>query len=241
MVYAYPPAFLGLLVWVVFEFGFYSWFFSRNLKVFFALLIPAMIRFSILCRRFYEKKQKELEGEFRECIMSVATGLRAGYSVENSFEESIVDMRMMFGEKSRIVEELQKVCVGLKNNISLENLLGEFGERSGSVLIKEFADILTIASKSGGDMTEIIANTAECMEEQNRVISEIEVIVSGRKLEGKIMSLIPFLLAFYVQLTNPGYFDMFYKDVLGRVVMSVCLGTYLAAVFLIEKILEIEK
>jgi len=223
------------------EFVFYSWFFYRSFRAVIPLLIPATIRFLVLCRRFYEKKQKDLEWEFRECIMSVATGLRAGYSVENAFEESVGDMQMMFGEKSRMIRELQKICGGLKNNISLEKLLEEFGERSGSVLIKEFADILNIASKSGGDMTEIIANTAECMEEQNRLMSETEDIVSGRKLEGKIMSLIPFVLAFYVQFTNPGYFEMFYRDTLGRVIMTVCLVLYLAAVFLIEKILEIEK
>lgn len=205
------------------------------------MVVPAAIRFVMLSKTAYARKQKEMEDEFRECIMSVATGLRAGYSLENAFMESMNDMKIMFGEKGVIVKELKEICGGLTNNISLEKLLGDFAGRSRSLVIREFADILQIASRNGGDLTEIIGNTAECMEEENRLLREMEDMVSGRKFEGKIMSVIPFLLAIYIQCTNPGYLDMFYQDMFGRIVMTICFLVYLTSVLLIHKILDIAK
>ena len=44
--------------------------------------------------------REELASQFRECILSVATLLQAGYSVENAFLECRQDMALMYGEES---------------------------------------------------------------------------------------------------------------------------------------------
>ena len=49
-----------------------------------------------------------------------------------------------------------------------------------------------------------------------------------------------FINGHYVDLTSPGFFDVMYTTGAGKMVMTVCLGIYLAAVAAAWKILEIE-
>ena len=65
---------------------------------------------------------------------------------------------------------------------------------------------------------------------------EIEVLLSARKLEQKIMNAMPFLIMLYVNLTSPGYFDKLYHSLAGTAVMTLCLGVYLGAYILSRKI-----
>lgn len=188
-----------------------------------------------------KKKKQEFEKQFQECIMAVSTALRAGYSLENAFAESRNDMQIMFGTKSRIVQELREISGGLKNNLSMVKVLDEMGKRSESNAVKEFADIVKIAVQSGGNLVEIISSTADVMAQQKQMTEEIADVVSGKKMEGKIMSLIPFLLVFYVESSNPDYFLCLYHNLSGVLIMTVCLAVYLSAVIAMDKILEIAR
>ena len=52
------------------------------------------------------------------------------------------------------------------------------------------------------------------------------------------MNAMPFLIVWYVEAGNPGYFDMLYGNLAGAVLMTVCMGVYLAAYALSERIFE---
>lgn len=196
-------------------------------------------RFCFYGNRLEKKKEREFEIQFRECIMAVATALKAGYSLENAFAESIGDMRVMFGEKSNIVGKLQWMCRGIQNNQSIEIVLEGLSKRSGSEVVRDFTEIIKIATLNGGNLVEIIGSTADLMNRERQTMEEIADMVSGKKMEGKIMSLIPFLMIAYVQFGSPGYFDGLYHNLPGVLIMSVCLILYLLAIISMEKILEV--
>lgn len=54
------------------------------------------------------------------------------------------------------------------------------------------------------------------------------------------MNLIPFFIVFYVEGTSPGFFDQMYRTGMGRCLMTLCMGLYLTAFWLSERILDIE-
>ena len=70
------------------------------------------------------------------------------------------------------------------------------------------------------------------------VEEEMETLLSARKLEQRVMNAMPFMIVWYVEVSNPGYFDMLYGNLTGAVLMTICLGVYLAAYALSEKIFE---
>ena len=178
--------------------------------------------------------------QFKDMILSVAANQRAGYSIENAFRESYRDMEMLYGAKGLICMEIKHIMVGLDNNVVLEKLLYELGRRSHEPDIMQFADIFFIAKISGGNMPDILAKTASVIEQKMETDREIQLMVSAKKMEQKIMNAVPFLIMFYVSSTSKGFFDVLYHNLAGIVIMTVCLGFYGAAYRLSRRIVEIE-
>ncbi len=175
--------------------------------------------------------------QFKECILSVETSLQAGYAVENAFAESIRDMRMMFGEGSRIVEELMLINKGIRNNETLENLLFVMAENSENQEITEFAEVFSIAKRNSGNVSGTIALYSESITQKMETQQEIETLLAAKKLEQKVMNVMPFGIVFYLDFSNPGYFDVLFHNFTGVLLMTGCLILYLAAFIWSECIL----
>lgn len=175
---------------------------------------------------------------FRELLGDLLTGLRAGWSVENALRECSGEMRERYGS-SRIVKELNRIVNGMDNQIPTEQLLLEFGERSGVEEIRDFATVFAIARRGSGNLAEILQRTGALISDRIETGNEIETLLAGRRLEQHIMDAIPFFLILYIRLTSPGFFTALYHNAAGIAVMSVCLGVYLAALALAERISDI--
>ncbi len=184
------------------------------------------------------KREQEFTAQFRECILSVATLLQSGYSAENAFMECRGDMVMLYGEEARICKELKQIRRGLHINISLEELLSDMAGRSNCEEISRFAQIFALAKRSGGNMAEIIRGTASLISRRIELRQEMEILLSGKKMELTIMRLIPFGILLYVELGNPGYFDVLYYNLQGVLIMTACLLLYLGAYALGERIMN---
>jgi len=184
------------------------------------------------------EEKEQLSEQFKECILAVSSSLRAGYSVENAFVECLQDMEMMYGGDALICQELVCIRRGLHINLSLEELLTDLAMRSGCEDIGEFAKVFALAKRNGGNMEEIIRNAAGRIGKKMELRREIEMQLSGRKMELTIMKVIPFGILLYVNLGNPGYFDALYHNMSGVMIMTVCLVLYLTAVEIGEVIMQ---
>lgn len=187
-----------------------------------------------------EKRKRELGEQFKDAVLSVSANQKAGYSVENAFKEAYRDMAALYGGESLIGRELYTIGRGLENNVVLEKLLYDFGYRSHIQDIMQFAEVFLIAKRNGGNMTEILSETANTIEQKIALDKEIEVLLSSRKMEQKIMNVIPFFIIFYISLTSGGFFDVLYHNPAGILIMTACLAVYLAAYFISGKIVAIE-
>ena len=61
------------------------------------------------------------------------------------------------------------------------------------------------------------------------------VLIAEKKLELRMMEVMPFFILIYLGITSVGYFDVLYEGIPGRVFMTVCLAVYIASVILAEK------
>ena len=215
-----------------------AYFFYRS----FLALIPLSVIGILACRQMErgraEKVRDELSVQFRECILSVATLLQAGYSVENAFMECRQDMALMYGEESLICRELDYIKRGLKINISLEELLADLSVRSACEEIAQFAQIFALVKRNGGNMAEIIRGSAHQIGRQIELKQEVQILLGGKKMELMIMKAMPFGILLYIDIGNRGYFDSLYHNLAGAAIMTGCLGVYLGAYILGEFIMK---
>jgi len=215
-----------------------AWFFYRSLWAVLPLGVLGGLYFQKIAGDRARRCREELALQFKECILSVATALRAGYSIENAFLESRKDMEVLYGEDSLIYGELELIRRGLVINITLEEQLFDLGKRSGCEEIHQFATVFAVAKRNGGKMEEIIKSTADLIGQRLDSYQELQIVLSGRRMEFTIMKLMPFGVLSYVGAAYPGYFLPLYHNVQGVLIMTGCLILYLAAYVLGENILS---
>lgn len=218
--------------------GFLTYFFYRSILVFPALTPIGVFCYRTVRRKKMERYKEELTVQFRECILALATSLQAGYSAENAFVECEKDMKLMYGVNAPICKELGLIRRGLAINITLEELLHDFAERSGCEEISQFAQIFSLAKRNGGNMAVIIRSSASLIGKQIELRQELRTILAGKRMELNIMKGMPFGILFYITLGNPEYFDALYHNVFGIAVMTGCLLVYLAAFFVGERMMD---
>lgn len=219
---------------------FFGLFFYKSFKAIPFMLPVGIFYLTALEKRTEKRKKEQLRNEFKDAILSVAANLRAGYAVENAFRETLQEMKMLHGKDSPIHQEFYKIVQGLANGISIETLTEQFARRTGMEEIQEFADVFYIAKRSSGNLTEIIYETAGMIGEKIEVEKEIQVLISAKRLEQNIMSVIPFVIICYVSIASGGYFDPLYTTAAGRAVMTVCLVVYVTAYMAGMKITQIQ-
>jgi tight adherence protein B len=203
------------------------------------LLIPlGVVFFKEIVEKKKRKLQELLTQQFKECILSVSASLKAGYAVENAFMESRGDMKLLYGENSLIYKELELIRRGLIVNLTLEELLADFAQRSHSQEIYQFSQIFAIAKRNGGNLPEIIRFSAELIGHKIDTTQEINTVLSGRRMEQNIMKMMPFGILAYIGMTYPGYFDSLYHNLKGIMIMTGCLIIYVAAFVAGDKILR---
>lgn len=127
----------------------------------------------------------------------------------------------------------------LKMNIPIERLLEDLAERSGMEEIESFSQVFGFAKRGGGDIVKIFQESVERIAEQVELKREIETVIAAKKLEQKIMSVIPCGILIYIGIGMPEFMEPLYGNVTGVLVMSVCLGIYAAAYFMAQRIVQI--
>ena len=217
-----------------------SYVYYRNLNAFLCLL-PFGIAYPWYKKKELKRKRLEkLSSEFKEGITILASSLAAGYSVENAFSASLKELKVLYGENGLIVREFQYIVLQLRMNRPVEQLLSDFGRRSGLDDIDNFAEVFAAAKRSGGRMASIMAHTADPIRERMEVKEEIRTMTAARRFEQKIMNALPFCIVFYIDGASPGFFSQMYETAMGRILMSACLLVYVGAVVMAGRILEIE-
>ena len=59
-------------------------------------------------------------------------------------------------------------------------------------------------------------------------------------MEQRVMVCIPLGIVMYLKLTSQGFVDVLYGNIIGIIVMTLCLIVYAAAVFISVKIVDIK-
>lgn len=150
-------------------------------------------------------------------------------------EEKLQDViQQIAGGSNRMVNELHPMDC----NVPLEQLLEDFAERSRIEDVEQFAGIFSYAKRSGGDFTAIMGNTVRQMADRMELQETIETALTARKMEQKVMNVIPLFILAFVNVTSGSFLEALYGNVAGVLIMTGCLILYGLAYLWSEKIVR---
>lgn len=205
------------------------------------ILLPAFYIF--LCKRAIREgqaaRQNELATQFLDALRTVSASLLAGFSMENAWREASKEIENLHGSNAILLRELEEINHSVAVNMPIEKLLDQFADRSGNADIMSFAEVFAFAKRSGGNFASIIEETSEHMRARHDTEREIQVLVASRKLEQRVMNIVPIFILAYLKLTSGEFLAPLYGNLFGVLFMTTCLGVYGITVLLADKILDI--
>ncbi len=191
-------------------------------------------------QKFYEKRIKTMENQFKDMLVVVSDLMQTGYSIENALVQAASELKHLYGADSLIYREMKLIVSRLGLNMNVEKIITDMASRYDLESMKLFSNTFSIAKRTGGSIRDVIKNVCDTITLKQQVKEEIDVAMNAKRLEQRVMMFIPMGLMFYVSFASPGFLDVMYNTWLGRIIMTACLIGYLAGYMWGEKIINIE-
>lgn len=208
--------------------------------------IPAVVGFvagrlfvPMRVKSIIEKRRKELNHQFRDMLEALTTSLGAGKNVNDSFFAVYEDMKVQYDSDAYILKELEVIISGIHNNVAIEDVLQDFGNRSDIDDIKSFANVFKISYRKGGNIKDIIRNTHNILSDKMEIAEDIETLVTSNKMEQNIMIIMPIALIGVIKMMSPEFAANFVTPT-GIISTTVSIVIFVVAYFIGKAVLDIK-
>ena len=160
--------------------------------------------------------------------------------MEKALKQSEKELLRLYPKNSAIINPIHVMNQKIAMNIQVEKAFSELAESIELEEAVSLAEIISFAKRSGGDYGKNIRDTAIKIEENLAVKEEIQTITTEKRLELKVMSVMPMGILAYISLTSRGFIAPLYGNLLGVILMTICLFIYGALIVMGGKIIDIK-
>ena len=186
-------------------------------------------------RRSREQKRREW---IRLLLISLETGLEAGCSLENALAAALEDVERNFGKQKELHKKTERIRWQLEMRIPVWQIMEELGTDLQLEEAEEFAQVLKIQQRTGGNLIRTMQSTADKLKAGMELKKEIEAAVAEKRLEQRIMTLMPCGILLYLRLVNGAYIEPAYTTAAGALVMTAALFLNLLGDYLGSRIID---
>ncbi len=179
-------------------------------------------------REMEQRRTGRRRDALKRLLISMETGLEAGYSLENAVLAAVEDLGRIYGKDN----DIGGLMEGLRHEILLRKpvwqAFQQFEERTGLEEAGELAQVLKVQQRAGGNLILTMRSTVEKLQAGMEVRQEIETAIAEKKLEQRIMTVMPAMIILYMRFTNGTYMAPLYTTAAGTVIMTAALGLNIA-------------
>jgi tight adherence protein B len=172
--------------------------------------------------------------EFPDALDLLVSALRAGLSFSAAMqmvaEESPDPIRTEFAVT------VEEQALGLDFREALVNLT----RRVDSLDLRFFVTAVVLQRETGGNLAEILENTARLIRDRFRVLGDIKTFTAQGRLTGAILGLLPLAMAAYTLAVSPEYFKSMFESEGGRNALVVAGVMQVLGLLVVRKIVSIK-
>lgn len=186
------------------------------------------------------KRLYALNIQFKDMLYSLSASVAAGRQMEEALIEAEENLTIIYKESDPIMCELRHMRISiLENKESAKPLLKDFASRSGSEDINDFVMAYITCRNMGGDLEKMIVDAVDVLTEKMTIDRDIKVLISQKKTEGMIISLMPLAMLLGLNIMSYSYISVLYETLAGRLIMTGSLIVMCYGVFMMNKITKI--
>lgn len=203
-------------------------------------LIVGFVNIFLASKRSAENRKKQLRTQFFDMLEALAVAMRAGNPMYKALESARDDLKLIYGEDSDIIIELNIILAKFNNSIPLSDSFLDFAERCGLDDVNSFASIYVTIEGKSSRADEIVKETQGIIADKMAIEMEIETMMTGAKNQGNMMLVMPLLILGVIGYAGAGFMDSLYTTTSGRIVATIGLGMFFFSYYLTKKFSEVK-
>jgi tight adherence protein B len=163
------------------------------------------------------RRKKKFTKEFANAIDVIVRSVRSGLPVNEA-------LRIVARETPDPVgAEFTRLIDSLTMGVSMEQGLKKMHEGMPTAEVGFFSIVMNIQSKSGGNLSEALANLAGVLRDRKRLEGKIKAMSSEAKASAGIIGSLPPVVMGIVWATTPGYISLLFTERMGNLMLAACL------------------
>ena len=182
-------------------------------------------------------RQNRLEkffNDFPNALDVVVRGVSAGLPLIDCLRVIATD------SEDPIRSEIATVLHGTTLGLTLPEAIQKLAERVPIPEISFFSVVITIQSKSGGNLAEALANLSKVIRDRKKLRAKANALAQEAKTMATILGALPFLVFFANYYLNPEYIEPLYATSMGRWAVFGCLMWMLTGALIIRKMIRFD-
>ncbi|MDR2486752.1 MAG: hypothetical protein LBD12_02185 [Clostridiales Family XIII bacterium] len=235
---------------------------GRELRRWYAMGCPAMAALGFLfyhspimaavfallpipSRRFYAahlgaKRREQLAMQFKDMLASLSASFMTGRLMTEALTEAEENLGLAYGAHEPIMTELRLINQRLgAGRESEKTVLFDFADRSADQDIAGFMDVYFTCLQTGADQIRAVSRASELILEKLQARHEMRTLTAQKRLEGKLLAVMPPLILAFLSVASPDYIAPLYGNAAGALVMSLSLLTMGIAFYWSTKIMDV--
>ncbi len=179
------------------------------------------------------KYQERLNDQLSEVCRLLANSLRAGLTLTQGIELVAKEIPQPAGQ------EFTRMAREMRLGVSFDKALADMEKRIPTRDFRIFAATLYIQRRAGGNLSEVLQEMAETLEDRRIVNQEIKTMTAEQRYVSILVPIMPIALVLMMNTMNKGFIDPLFSG-FGLILLGVfILGTILSYV-LVRKVTNIK-
>jgi tight adherence protein B len=177
---------------------------------------------------------------FRHLLQLLSQAMSAGQSAEKAMHNAVVELKNPSQTADEFQNDVEKLSVSMRNGISIEQVFMQLAKKYPIDEIRMFADLFQSAKRTSGNVPRVMRTIQQMISEKIDVKLEIDIMVAQKKLESRLLFIIPIVLLAILKWTSAEYLLPLYESFIGYMIMSIALLLTLIAYAVSKRILKFE-
>ena len=164
-------------------------------------------------KRRRNRRLREFAAQFPDAVDVIVRGVRSGMPLGDCIRVLAVEGQEPLRSEFKTVVHDQTVGVPVQEAVQ------RLADRVALPETNFLAIVVTIQSRSGGNLTEALANLSTVLRERKKMQGKIRAMSAEAKASGGIIGALPPIVASLLFLTSPEYIGLLFSEFAGNVVL----------------------
>lgn len=185
---------------------------------------------NLILRMRDKKRRQGFDNQLLDAIMILSSSLKGGLSLLQGLEVLVEEMPAPMNQEIGLV--LRENKMGITVDDSLKNLNKRMNNIEELSLV---INSILVARETGGDLIKVFSRLSTTIRDNRKLKDSIKTLTLQGRLQGVIMSVLPFLFIWWVLTFNRHHFDYMLQSETGKTLLIAAIILQIVGMFLIRK------